>query len=198
MYNKDAKLTKFHVLVEDINKEIKNYYDDQVGKFSWGLRLWDEKLVGITPLDLIFENNCSNDFIKIILEQVKMPINDGKWNGKYTVKDLEDSSKKIIATKEFIEYYRGRKGKYGFIFWAIFGAIVEKDNFQENILLIADFAYLLNVDDKALNDIINFIKIALSQYSDDSIKLQNCNTDCLSKMCYIFRKSVDGDGVVFV
>lgn len=190
MYNEDAKLTKFSIIVEDINKKIKDKYDvDENDSGLWST-LRNEQLGEITPLNLIFKNKSSNNFIKIIFEQVKMPINDGKWNSKYTIEDLDDNNKKIVATKEFIEYYRRKKGKYGFIFWTVFTAMVEKENFQQNILLMADFAYLLKVDEKALNDIINYVKFAFGAYEDESIKVQNHNTNCLWSLLDVFKESV--------
>lgn len=161
-----SKHVKFEMLIEEIEAKLPEEFGERSGFMAaaamargFSMECWGN------PLLLIFEKGTANPYRRTILEKAKIQIK----GFHYSESVLEDPKKKIEATKKFIEstkeiaeYFKlGDAGNPSlkFIFWALFAMAVDKSDYDEKAAVVADFAYMLKVDEKILQDVIGMIKV---------------------------------------
>ena len=76
----------------------------------------------------------------------------------------EEFKGKVESLKELVRFLDLRIGdnykcSVVFIFWSLLLASLDKSDYEEKISIISDLAYLLGLDEEALIDIIEVIKI---------------------------------------
>ena len=182
MKSEDMKMKKFEMLVKDI--------DDYLGSTAISgekeITKIDEnseektEIVPISPLEFIFDDEEKNEYINIIYKNTFKNRTNNLWSGlcerSYDLELNEIDNKDII---KFIEKIRkcneceGSKKCDGskkrtcrvpnhLMFWLIFIVCVDNDNYNENLNVVSDMAYLLGFDEKKLSDWITAVKGAVS------------------------------------
>lgn len=143
---------KFSVLVEDM--------DASMPYVSYDI---SEKERAITsPLNLIFYNERDNGYVEIIL--LKARFNLPNWYSKHRTERFDELEIRISAAKDLIEMLRNDHYEaIRFVFWALFAVAVNKENYEEKVSLISDFAYMIKINEKSILDIIMVIKVALGE-----------------------------------
>ncbi len=176
MKSEDMKMKKFEMLVKDI--------DDYLGSTGiWGLKeitKIDEnseektEIVPISPLEYIFDDEEKNEYINIIYKNTFKNRMDSMWTGfcdhhndlnlnEIDNKDIIKFIEKIRKCNECggIKKRRCRASNH-LMFWLIFIVCVDNDNYNENLNVVSDMAYLLGFDEKKLSDWITAVKGVLS------------------------------------
>ncbi len=175
MKSEDMKMKKFEMLVKDI--------DDYLGSTGISgdkeITKTDEngeeitETVPISPLEFILDDEEKNEYINIIYKNTfknRMHGNTMFLDACVHHYDLdlrEIDNKDII---KFIEKIRicNECGKRTcrvpnhLMFWLIFIVCVDNDNYNENLNVVSDMAYLLGFDEKKLSDWITAVKGVLS------------------------------------
>lgn len=176
--DESVRIAKFSVLVDDICGLIS----------GGGLENWltgrdcevFEKYHIDPSLLFIFDYEKANKFAQIIMERCP---NKTNWNcrqwrenareGVYTYSDVKDSIRKI---KEFVSRCRKEEepgiGKpryvsYIFIFWSLMILAVDKTEEDKHISLICNFAKMLDITDKELQDMIHIVKLIFNKVHSD-------------------------------
>ncbi|MFL0250948.1 hypothetical protein ACJDT4_10990 [Clostridium neuense] len=153
------KQAKFFVLVEDI--------DASMPYVSYNI---SEAERVASPLNLIFYNDKDNGYIEAIL--LKARFNLPNWYGRYKTSDFKDVNERMSAAKDLTQMLRNDHYEaIRFIFWALFAVAVDKRNYDEKVSLIADFAYMIKIDEKSIADIIMVVKVALGE-DKEQLKFQ--------------------------
>lgn len=174
MKSEDMKMKKFEMLVKDI--------DDYLG--CTGIRTGlkeitkidensEEKteVVDISPLEYIFDDEEKNEYINIIYRNTFKNKMRSVFCNRYYDLDLHEIDNKDII--EFIEKIRkcnecesskirACRVPNHLMFWLIFIVCVDNDNYNENLNVVSDMAYLLGFDEKKLSDWITAVKGVLS------------------------------------
>lgn len=153
------KQAKFFILVEDIDASMPyvSYNISEVEKVA-------------SPLNLIFYNERDNAYIEAILLRARF--NLPSWYGRYKTSDFKDANQRMSAAKDLTQMLRNDHYEaIRFIFWALFAVAVDKRNYDEKVSLIADFAYMIKIDEKSIADIIMVIKVALGE-DKEQLKFQ--------------------------
>ena len=188
MKSDEMKMKKFEMLVRDI--------DDYLGRTG----IYGYKCVStvsedgeetfyeepISPLEFIIDNDEKNEYLNIIYRNTFKNRGVGK-RGSYSCHQLENIEKQNIT--KFIEsirkcngckdtnvtlYYDLKKCNVPnhLLFWLIFIVCVDNDNYNENLNIVSDTAYLLGFDEKKLGDWITAVKGVLSGKKLNEIKYQ--------------------------
>lgn len=158
----ELRLVKFQTLIEDISKTFtKNFYG------SW---YSNEKQHPNLALRLIFDYDECNEYARIIIDKSLLYFNHGlkvvffdNLNIFASLCDNKcDTNTRISASKEFVKICREEDydpmSSYRFIFWALLVLTVDKNNAQEYLSLICDFAKMLKITNDEFEDIIHVIK----------------------------------------
>lgn len=158
----ELRLVKFQTLIEDISKTFtKNFHG------SW---YSNEKQHPNLALRLIFDYDECNEYARIIIDKSLLYFTRGF--AVFFFDDLNifaslcdnkcDTKTRISVSKEFVkicrEEYFDSMASYRFIFWALLVLTVDKNNAQEYLSLICDFAKMLKITNDEFEDIINVIK----------------------------------------
>ena len=166
------KIVKFEMLIEDIQKAFKT----RGGIFSFintmniGVIKKDEDTLSNPALALIYDYDKVNTYGKIIMKQSSIYLTKNQniedvWtkNYKFTgVSSFKDPKKKLNASKELVRLCildENRSEAYKFIFWALMILTVDKNDYEERLSAICDFASMLNIIEEEIDDIIHVIKI---------------------------------------
>ena len=166
----DMAQAKFDILIADIQKKMTNEMERGWAKIFDSTRtggLFGKKAQSPSPLLLIFNSSKGNEYRISILRNVELDFTESL--ASYSPDSLKDSNTKIVAVKEFIDECRKSEERpvIKFVFWALFAAIVDKTDYDENISSIADFAQLLNIEQELLADIVLAIKCVLGEVDTD-------------------------------
>lgn len=164
--NRQMKQVKFEILVDDINNELSQ---DPITQ-EVAIYLSDIEMDGVGPLNLIFDNANDNDYLKIILSKAKIYLKD--WYLKeHNKANINDINTKIVMAKELIRMCReprNRDNALKFIFWSLFAVSVDKSSYEEKISLIADFAHMIDIDEKTILDITQVIKVIFGEEIEET------------------------------
>lgn len=185
MKSDEMKMKKFEMLVRDI--------DDYLGKTGFsGYRgvstvsedgeetVYEEP---ISPLEFIIDNDKKNEYLNIIYRNTFKNRGVG-IRGSYYCHEFYE-----IDITKFIEKIRKCNRCIGsnvarfcnekqcnvpnhLLFWLIFIVCVDNDNYNENLNVVSDTAYLLGFDEKKLGDWITAVKGVLSGKKLNEMKYQ--------------------------
>lgn len=154
------KQAKFSILVDDI--------DTSMPYVSYNVS--EAERSEANPLNLIFYNESDNDYLKTILSKARF--NLPSWYSKYRTTKFNDLNIKISVTKDLIQMLRNDHYEaIRFIFWALLAVAVDRRNYDEKLSLIADFAYMIKIDEKSIVDIIMVIRVVLGE-EKEQLKFQ--------------------------
>ena len=128
---------------------------------------------------MIFEPENLNGFAKVICDKaiiyLQVAGSDGftdPWKEKYRTESFVDSKNRIDAAKDFVKYCResnNRSEAYKFIFWALMILTVQRDDYDEKLSLICDFARMLRLTDDELMDISYTIKYIYNEVEKEYV-----------------------------
>lgn len=159
----ELRLVKFQTLIEDISKAVKKEFRNSI--------FYEEQHPNLA-LRLIFDYDECNEYARIIIDKSSLPIFGDLWPrlvyplDKWDIfvslsKANCDTKTRISALKVFVELCRkndNAQACYKFIFWALLVLTVDKNNAQEYLSLICDFAKMLKITNDQFEDIIHVIK----------------------------------------
>lgn len=162
----EVRLAKYETLIEDINSKIKKNVLTG-GRFALARHSSGYSNYNVA-LSLIFDYDSCNEYAKVIIEKSELYITPSdnnysdKWKERYpNIASLSDAKTKIDAAKLFVQYCRESQNKsegYKFIFWSLMILTVDKNNADEYLSLICDFAKMLRITNEEFEDIIYTIK----------------------------------------
>lgn len=180
MKSDDMKIKKFEMLIRDI--------DEYLGYTEiWGIREvsrmteeGDEIIedMPISPLEFLIENDGKSEYLNLIYK------NSFRKRGSHMCIWLDQIEKQDIT--KFIECIRKCNGCANtyynkpeqcnvpnhLLFWLIFIVSVDNDNYNENLSIVSDTAYLLGFDEKKLQDWIVAVKGVLEGKKLKELKYQ--------------------------
>lgn len=162
----EVRLAKYETLIADINCKIrKNVLTG--GRFALARHSSGASDYNVA-LSLIFDYDSCNEYAKVIIEKSELYITPSdnqysdKWKERYpNIASLSGVKTKIDAAKLFVQYCRESQNKsegYKFIFWSLMILTVDKNNADEYLSLICDFAKMLRITNEEFEDIIYTIK----------------------------------------
>ena len=114
-------------------------------------------------LGLIYDYNELNDYGKVIVKH-SSPNNFYVllWSEKHKdINCFDDFKYKLNVAREFVELCKKNGNTdegYKFIFWSMFILAVDKNDAEEKLSLICDFARMLNISDNELRYIFIVLK----------------------------------------
>lgn len=181
-----VRIAKFSVLVDDIC-DLMNSRFWREGRRGLVILLDGqdhscfEKEYHIDPsLLFIFDYDKLNKFAQIIMEKcpIIMMWNHRQWRenaregGVYAYSDVKDSIRKI---KEFVSSCRAEEEEFCvpcynrciFIFWSLMILAVDKTEEDKHISLICNFAKMLDITDKEIQDMIHIVKLIFNKVDSD-------------------------------
>jgi|GEM_PF-6445691 len=154
------KEAKFSILVDDI--------DASMPYVSYNVS--EVERAEASPLNLIFYNDKDNYYLETILSKARF--NLPNWYSKHRTTKFDDLNIKISVTKDLIKMLRNDHYEaIRFIFWALFAVAVDRRNYDKKVSLIADFSYMIEIDEKSVADIIMVIKMVLGE-EKEQLKFQ--------------------------
>lgn len=157
----ELRLVKFQTLIEDISKAILKEFRNSIFYEGQHPNL---------ALRLIFDYDECNEYARIIIDKSLLYFHDGmkvvyfdNLNIFASLCDNKcDTKTRISVSKEFVKICREEdyysRASYRFIFWALLVLTVDKNNAQEYLSLICDFAKMLEIANDEFEDIIHVIK----------------------------------------
>lgn len=154
------KQVKFSILVDDVDSSMPYVAYD----------ISEIEISEANPLNLIFYNEKHNCYLETILSKARF--NLPNWYSKHRTTRFTDLNIKISVAKDLVQmlrndYYEAIR----FMFWSLFAVAVDKANYDEKVSLIADFAYMIEIDEKSIEDIIMVIKVVLDE-EKEQLKFQ--------------------------
>ena len=173
----EVRIAKFETLIEDINSELDSRdFSSGVyrGLMSGICQSIHDSFYGSkynVALSLIFNYDSCNEYAKKIIETSQLFINS--WKNLYPeIASSNDTKTKIDAAKAFVKYCRDPEHVsegYKFIFWSLMILTVDKNNVEEYLTLICDFAKMLRITDEEFEDIIYAIKCVYNEVDKEYI-----------------------------
>lgn len=164
----EVRLAKFETMIENIsNATQKNRLSavDIIVSISSIMTAASSENV---MLSMIFDYDSCNEFAKKIMDKAKfinISLNDpllSDWRKNYPHREsIQDTKKKINAAKSFVQCARVPQNSqlgYLFLFWSLMILTVDKNNSDDYLPLICDFAKMLKITEEEFEDIIYVIK----------------------------------------
>ena len=184
MKSDDMKIKKFEMLIRDIDEYLGGTGVYGAREVS---RMTEEggeiiEYVPISPLEFLIDNDGKSEYLNLIYKNsFSKRSGTGFRTGCINLIKIE----KQDITK-FIECIRKCNGcantRYNkpeqcnvpnhLLFWLIFFVSVDNDNYNENLSIVSDTAYLLGFDEKKLQDWIVAVKGVLEGKKLKELKYQ--------------------------
>ena len=167
----DMRMAKYETFIEDINSNIKK---------SAGLSLFWRRMngsAGNTALALIYDYDKCNDYAKVIMDKSTLFLNSSDdlatdlWKRDYpTYEEIKEAKRTIEAAKKFVQLCRTTANStegYKFIFWALMILTVDKEDAENHLALICDFAKMLRITEDEFEDIIQTVRIVYNELTTE-------------------------------
>lgn len=171
----DMRMAKFETFIEDINSNIKK----SAGLFGFMRRMsmLNNGSAGNTALALIYDYDKCNDYARVIMDKSTLFLNSSDdmatdlWKRDYpTYEEFKDAKRTIEAAKKLVQLCRTTANStegYKFIFWALMILTVDKNEAEEHLALICDFAKMLRITEDEFEDIIQTVKIVYNEVTTE-------------------------------
>ena len=188
MISDERTLLKMTIMVKEVEKRIfykidshaQKKYDDN-HDFSY-----------ISPLRMIFPDYVDNNLLKAIISQVYTIIPQHQadiWISACDKSNVFHSHQRRI---ELAKIYVGihnfkRSSMRSFIFWALVAAVANKENFEENVALIIDFARIFEMKEDEISDISQLVKAFFCEEEKD-YKFKNEEVAALFSGAWLYLK----------
>lgn len=171
----DMRMAKYETFIEDINSNIKK----SAGLFGFMRRMsmLNNGSAGNTALALIYDYDKCNDYAKVIMDKSTLFLNSSDdvvtdlWKRDYpTYEEFKEAKRTIEAAKKFVQLCRTTANStegYKFIFWALMILTVDKEDAENHLALICDFAKMLRITEDEFEDIIQTVKIVYNEVTTE-------------------------------
>lgn len=187
MKSDEMKMKKFEMLVRDIDEYlgrtgISGYKNVSTVSEDGEETVYQEP---ISPLEFIIDNDKKNEYLNIIYRNtfkkrgVGIIGSDKCYELQLDKIEKQNITKLIEGIRKCNECTNTRYNNVKqcnvpnhLLFWLIFIVCVDNDNYNENLNVVSDTAYLLGFDEKKLGDWITAVKGVLSGKKLSEIKYQ--------------------------
>lgn len=169
----DMRMAKYETFIEDINSNIKK----NAGLFGIMRRMLNNGSAGNTALALIYDYDKCNDYAKVIMDKSTLFLNSSDdvvtdlWKRDYpTYEEFKEAKRTIEAAKKFVQLCRTTANStegYKFIFWALMILTVDKEDAENHLALICDFAKMLRITEDEFEDIIQTVRIVYNEVTTE-------------------------------
>ena len=171
----DMRMAKYETFIEDINSNIKK----SAGLFGFMRRMsmLNNGSAGNTALALIYDYDKCNDYAKVIMDKSTLFLNSSDdlatdlWKRDYpTYEEIKEAKRTIEAAKKFVQLCRTTANStegYKFIFWALMILTVDKEDAENHLALICDFAKMLRITEDEFEDIIQTVRIVYNELTTE-------------------------------
>lgn len=171
----DMRMAKFETFIEDINSNIIK----SAGLFDFmrSMSMLNNGSAGNTALALIYDYDKCNDYARVIMDKSTLFLNSSDdmatdlWKRDYpTYEEFKDAKRTIEAAKKLVQLCRTTANStegYKFIFWALMILTVDKNEAEEHLALICDFAKMLRITEDEFEDIIQTVKIVYNEVTTE-------------------------------
>lgn len=171
----DMRMAKFETFIEDINSNI----EKSAGLFDFmrSVLMLNNGSAGNTALALIYDYDKCNDYARVIMDKSTLFLNSSDdmatdlWKRDYpTYEEFKDAKRTIEAAKKLVQLCRTTANStegYKFIFWALMILTVDKNEAEEHLALICDFAKMLRITEDEFEDIIQTVKIVYNEVTTE-------------------------------
>lgn len=164
MKSEDMKIKKYEMLIQDINKYFNRYRCNREPEYSW----FDTNEISL--LDYFIDDNERSVWLKAIFEASSLLYNYSVGAGcPYNLdfsKIVKDDTMSCINNLRKCNhcYLSGGRPYYPswLLFWLIFIVSVDNENYNNNLSVVADVAYLLEFSEEELADWITAVKGVLA------------------------------------
>lgn len=171
----DMRMAKYETFIEDINSNIKK---STLFSALMGISLMpNNDSAGNTALALIYDYDKCNDYARVIMDKSTLLLNSSDhaaidfWKRDYpTYEEFKDAKRTIEAAKKLVQLCRTTANSsegYKFIFWALMILTVDKNEAEEHLALICDFAKMLRITEDEFEDIIQTVKIVYNEVTTE-------------------------------
>ena len=152
MKSEEMKMKKFEMLICDIER----YFGD-TGYGGW--KHVNNEVEKMSPFEFLLDNDGENEYVNLIYK------NTFKFQGACCAIDCTDEQS-IIEFIEKIRFcnrctnWRNQRCNVAkrLMFWLILIVSVDNKNYNENLSIVSDAAYLLGFDEKKMADWIAAVK----------------------------------------
>lgn len=176
--DESVRIAKFSVLVDEIVGLVKKGEGLKKRLSGSNGELFElfEKYHIDPSLLFIFDYDKLNKFAQIIME--RCPIST-RWNylqwlenaraNVFTYSDIDSIHKIKEFVKECVEgtFWSNNEERYKFIFWSLMILAVDKTEEDKHISLICNFAKMLDITDKEIQDMIHIVKLIFNKVDSD-------------------------------
>lgn len=167
MKSAEMKLKKFEMLIRDIDEYlgstgiIKDVYIEKDENTSGNNSQKNEDKRKFSPIELFIESNTKSEYLNIILKNsfrtsCCCPVCDFKLRN-YVKQDVNLFIEKIRKCNKCYDEYECSVPMH-LMFWLIFIVSVDNENYNENLSIVSDVAYLLGFDEERLADWVVAVK----------------------------------------
>ncbi len=178
MKSEEMKMKKFEMLIRDIDEYLgvtSICGEKRVSKISEEGEKIEEK-VPISPIEFFLDNGGKNEYINLIYKN-SFHI---RTSSVYPCINLENIEKNdVTKVVELLRKCNTSCNEYTscnvpnhLLFWLIFIVSVDNENYNENLSIVSDTAYLLGFDEAKLADWITAVKGVLKGKKLNEMKYQ--------------------------
>lgn len=167
MKSAEMKLKKFEMLIRDIDEYlgstgiVKDVYIEKDENTSGNNSQKNEDKRKFSPIELFIESNTKSEYLNIILKN-SFRTSCGCYGydfalSKYVKQDVNLFIEKIRECNKCYHEYKCSVPMH-LMFWLIFIVSVDNENYNENLSIVSDVAYLLGFDEERLADWVVAVK----------------------------------------
>lgn len=151
MNSEEMKKAKFELMIRDI--------DNYLGEIGWLGKNKDELIKYFV--------NSKNEEVDVIIKNAVQKGKTGLFvnlcpDGKHPLCEITPDITNLIQKMRACNCNKTCNVSYHLLFWLIFIVCVDNENYNNNLNVVADVAYLLNFTEDMLNDWIIAVKGVLS------------------------------------
>lgn len=184
----DVRIVKFKKIIEKIWEDL----DRTLLTMDNKIASKDDSIF----LATIYDYDKLNDYGKVIMEQVSDLAHNRNFLSSYKNAEYRIDQLDWISTFIRNSTY-GRYKEYKFIFWALMILAVDDTDKEEHLSLICDFAKVINIDDNAMLDIVQIVRLVFQKETEgflSSVAVRLCFEKLLKD--YGFLEKQEGFSLV--
>lgn len=168
MKSAEMKLKKFEMLIRDIDEYlgstgiIKDVYIEKDENTSGNNSQKNEDKILFSPIELFIESNTKSEYLNIILKNsFRTYCGNCPWDfelSNYVKQDVNLFIEQIRKCNKCYNEWQCCSVPMHLMFWLIFIVSVDNENYNENLSIVSDVAYLLGFDEERLADWVVAVK----------------------------------------
>ena len=171
MKPEDRMKLKFKLMITEIEKRISYKLDIPINKDAQDVDYSD-----ISPLRMIFPEYIGNQYVKFLVSKVSTVFPQKAtevWAGKCESSNtFLNMQKRMELAGLYVQMHSLRRGNfYSFIFWGMIGVVANKEDFDNRLSLVVDFARVFGMSEEEILDISQVVKAFFGEH-DPSFKFK--------------------------